>query len=125
VTAAAAIYKLKSFQNTGIVLMSRVLGMDGTAITQASISSISALIRDMVAGTEEVIALDKTAVVFNTLQKDARWRRDSVGYNFRWGVPAIKLPNATTYRIEITFIPTTGEQFVIAFEDETIDLAGV
>lgn len=118
------------FEDSGASLMARIKGGDGANITQASISSIAYSVfslsttNGVTTGTETTTGtLTVSDVVFDTLQTDARWGKDSTGYNFRWDVPASVLANGdTTYRIEIKFTPTSGEAFHVVAEVETVGL---
>lgn len=52
-----------------------------------------------------------TSVVFDTLQTDVRWTKDSIGYNVAYGVA---MPDADTlYELRITLTATNGDTFVV------------
>lgn len=92
--------------------MARVYGASGTAIVQADVSSIEYSVFDK-ADTSTATAtgtLTAASVIFNTLQTDSRWGKDSTGYNFAWNVPAsVFATGSKTYRIEVKITPTSGE----------------
>lgn len=112
---------------TGAVLMARILGNAGTPITVATISSISAAVRDLDynAVTYGPSALTVASVVFNSyVQNDLRWFEaggDALGYNFLWVVPAIALGMAgLRMRADVKFVPVSGENFVVPFEGSLV-----
>lgn len=108
-----------AFEDGGATLMARVTGWNAADIVQSDISSIHYSVYDRTAETSVVsaTALTVSAVVFNTLQTDARWSVDSEGYNFRHTVPASALPNGDRlYRVEYKFTPASGEVFFLAFD---------
>jgi len=90
-------------------LMANVQWANGNRITQATVSSISYTAQPVdkslpvVSGT-----LDKTAVVFDTLQTDG-WDTDidANGYCFRWNIPSsLVAMEGKEYKIRITFVGT-------------------
>ncbi len=102
------------FEDSGLRWMARILGNDGAAIDQADISAIAYSVynkADLTLATTTG-TLDASDVIFDTLQTDSRWGKDSTGYNFAWNVPAsvFALGNVT-YRIEVKLTPVTGEVF--------------
>ena len=117
----------RTFANTGVVLMARVVGQDSANITVASITGISYLVRDLDAKTSGSISpLVVAAVVFDALQTGNGWVQDATGYNFRTVIPAAAFnwtpetdpgnqPKPRRFQIEVRFVPDTGEQFVIVF----------
>lgn len=106
--------------------MSRVYGAAATAILQADLSSIALYVYDRT--TQEqvgvTLALTVSAVIFDTLQTDARWTKDATGYNFRTTISgATYFPDGdTSYRVEIIGTPVSGSTFLIAVLDvETLN----
>lgn len=103
--------------------MSRVVGADGAYVTQASISQI--LVKVVPAGDTSNptlnVTLDKTEVIFDALQTDARWTVDSTGYNFRHQLPADALPQGNTKYLVQYKLLDSGENpsFLDEFEIET------
>lgn len=84
----------------------------GVDITQSGISAATytVIFSD---GTVEAnaVALTVSAVVFNTLQTDARWTVDSTGYNLLFTVPAACFPNAGDYTVRCDLTPSGGNPF--------------
>jgi len=106
------------WEDSGCFLMARILGNDGNAITQASVSSISYVIHNITSDVAVTSgSLTVSDVVFDTLQTDDRWTADDTGYNF--GHAALASWFATpdvTYRVEYKFTPTSGQVFFAVFE---------
>ena len=117
----------RTIARTGVVLMARVVGASNANITQATLSSISYLVRDIDAGSSgSVTALTIASVVFDTLQTGNGWDQDATGYNFRAILPASAFawtpevdaaanPKPHRFQVEVRFTPSSGEQFVIVF----------
>ena len=94
--------------------------LNGSNITQAVISSIARKVFDL-DSTTPTTAVDSSSVtvassVFDTLQTDGRWSKDSTGYNFRDTVAASVLSSAHRYRVEYVFTGSNGEKAVLLFE---------
>ncbi|MEJ5341049.1 MAG: hypothetical protein WHT09_05725 [Thermogutta sp.] len=121
------------FQKASATLLARVLGADGNPITPSQITAARysvALIDDEdptslspVSGHWEV-SLTPSAVVLATLQKDALWDVDEIGYNFRHILDVTQAPAfpeaQRTYRIEYRLTPQTGQQIVVRFRVRAI-----
>ena len=130
---------------TGVRLMARVRDGLGVLITQASLSSITAVVTDLTlekaqAGSGFVSSTTLTIanVVFNQLQTDLTWQKDSAanpsppppfgdglyGFNFAWVVPAINFATSGhRFRVDVKMVPVSGEQFVVPFEIPTFHFA--
>jgi hypothetical protein len=103
-------------EDSGFSLMARIKGQTGSNITQASISTITATFyniddEDAPVAIGSPASLTVASVVFDTLQTDSRWTKDATGYNFRYDVPATRTGTPCKMRVEIKFVPTTGEPF--------------
>lgn len=112
------------FEDSAFSLMARVHA-NGVNLTQAVTSSISIKVFDRADGSQ--VGPEYTPVVasaiFDTLQTDARWGVNTVGYNFRWDAADTVLPDGgKNYRIEITFTPTSGYPFTQPFNVPTRSL---
>lgn len=118
-----------AFEDGGITLMDRVLGNAGTAITQASISTLALKVYEC-ASEEDALAADGDEVVgvggsltvasqvYDTLQTASPWNSttDATGYNFRYDVPANHMPTGSRwYRFEFKFTPTSGAPFWVVW----------
>jgi hypothetical protein len=123
---APTIHKAEFFEDSGGSLMARVLAPDATVITSSKITGITYSVYDTAAASTSIVnasTLTVSAVVFDTLQTDARWDRDATGYNFRYDVNSSELPNGKKkYRFEFKFDPVSGADFHVAWEVTTVDL---
>lgn len=114
---SAKVTQASKLHNGQVSLMARVAGNNAVNIVQSTIDAITYSVIDKRGGSTIVPAtstLDKTAVVFNTLQTDGRWvdqngnAIDSTGYNFRYDLQPEETPiRGRTYRVEILLTPTT------------------
>lgn len=130
-------------EDNPLTLADRILGNDVAAITQATINTISFRVWEYASWDDAKLdrdgseigtqaSLDKTIVVFDTLQTDAYWESppgsgnaiDDTGYNFRATIPPARFPSAAKwYRVEITFTPTAGDAFKIVWVASTTAVA--
>lgn len=120
-------------QTAGACLMGRGKGLDNTYFVQADFDSITLKIFDHADPTVPINgdngeALVVSEVVFNSLQtNDARWTRDSTGYNFKHVLSADHLPmGGRKYRFEYAFLPAgSDEPFYGVFDVPTAGLFSV
>lgn len=112
----ARVFHETGFEDQPVTILARVK-YDGSNITQAGISSITMLAKRLAQGTPvETLAstgLTVGQVVFDTLQTDDRWTRDSSGYNFAATVPKEAFPAVDEYYVAFAFTPTSGSPFVV------------
>ncbi len=112
-------------RRSGATVAGLVQGQLGTPITQASLSAISyQVVRLDNAGVETVTGsgtLTIADVVFDTAQTgDPRYPL-SGGFNFMAVIPASCFAvGGRTHRIEVTFVPVSGENFVQEWEGLTL-----
>ncbi len=102
-----------------LVILARVRGLDGEDITQVTISSVSVRVFDLGVNRQIGTTLSPTVLstVYDTLQKNNQWTVDSIGYNFRYVVPASYFPGGDIEeRIEVMFTPTVGSPFFLIVE---------
>lgn len=102
------------------------LQIDGVDLVQSGVASISRKIFDLHGDTpntaESTTAPVVADVIFDTLQTDARWSKDSSGYNFRERIVGSNFPTGGhTYRVEYVFTGsgTPAETFPVVFEHPT------
>ena len=115
-------------KNGTATLLARVVGYDGANITQSDISSATYAVwlldeqdadsRTAVTG-HGVTALTVSDIIYNTLQTDSIWTKDSTGYNFKHTVP-ISTNQAFAmagreYLVEYKLTPASGEVIVVRF----------
>jgi len=120
------------FQNATATFLARILGYDGQPVTPAQIGSIYYTVAECGDDPTEVtpveghdnVALTPGSVLFATLQKDALWDRDEVGYNFRHVIDvsqASAFPTAGQhYRVEYRLMPHIGQVIVVRFRVKAI-----
>lgn len=101
-------------EDSGLRWMARVRGNSGSNLVQADVTSIAFSVYNKADLTTATVTgtLNASDVIFDTLQTDSRWAKDSTGYNFGWNVPAsIFATGNVTYRIEVKITPVSGEAF--------------
>ena len=109
-------YPLDGYKNCGLTIQARVELPNAAYITQAALTSANCKVENA-AGTETYdAALTIANVVFDTLQNDSRWDRDSTGRNFLFEVPATAFSATGHHRVEVQFTPVAGEVFVVVWE---------
>lgn len=95
-------------EGTFVTLLGRARTEDNTLLVQADVDNIVLRVfeqpADAPASEVYSTSLAKASVVFDTMQTDARWRGDSVGYNFKYVVNAKQLVarGGVTTRYEVT-----------------------
>ena len=113
------------WEDSGYTVLARILGHDGDAVQQADVSAISYTVEESTDPSTEVASgtLTVSSVVYNTLQTDSRWARDTTGFNFAAAMPATTVPNGSmTYLVDYTFTPATGQQYHFPVVLHTRDL---
>lgn len=116
------------YKNGSATLLARVVGGDGQPIVEADVASASYTVLEVdpcdpdgatpVAGHDGV-AIDPADAVFDTLQTDALWDVDAVGYNFRHA-PDVSTDDAfpragRSYLVRYELVPQTGQKLVFRF----------
>lgn len=108
------------FEDGGATFLARVVGNNAANITQATINGITYKVFDLTEIPGKLITsgtLTVSDVVFDTLQTDSRWTKDSTGYNFRHNMPPSAFPEGNRqYQVEYLFDPTSGEDFLVVFK---------
>ncbi len=113
-------------EGSGALFLARVSIWDGSNAQQADVTSIAYALYDLDSTTPETAvgsgALTVSAVVFDTLQTDAVWTKDSTGYNFKHAIPAADLANGGhRYRVVYTWVPASGENFTVVGEIDVLE----
>jgi hypothetical protein len=122
-----------AFKNGSITLLARVVGPNAAAVVQADILSIRYtvyLLNDR--NPDDRVAVEGHAnaslavadVVFSTLQTDAIWTVDAIGYNFRH-VLDVSAHQAFAiagrrYLIEHRLAPADGQAMIVRFRINVI-----
>lgn len=107
-----------AWEDGGATCLARIVGLSGSNITQAVVSSIACTVYD-VTGAVSIItpSITVSSVVFDTLQTDSRWDVDSTGFNFAHALPATAFPTyGHVYRVEYKFAPVSGAAYYVVFE---------
>ena len=122
-----------AFKNGSATLMARIVGANGVNIAQADIAAIRHSVymlddqnpdgRASVAGHSQV-TLPVYQVVFNSLQNDATWTVDAIGYNFRHVLdisanPAFAVAGRR-YLIEYALTPLMGQIILVRYRINVI-----
>ena len=104
--------------------MARIQGDDAVNITQSTTSAITvAVFKNANTTATYTASLTVADVVYDSLQTDSRWSKDSTGYNFRYAVVASVFDTGdATYTIEFKFTPTTGSQYWVIYEIDTVEV---
>ena len=109
------------WEDSGATCLSRVVGNDGAAVTQASLTALTYKVFDENSATPGTAATSGTLtiseVIYDTLQTGDLWEStDDTGYNFKWQVPASVLTTGGhLYRVEFWYDPVSGEDFPDVF----------
>jgi hypothetical protein len=105
------------------VVLARVLGANRAAITQASLSALTYIVKRYASDQAAEVDSDGTSIVtettltiadcvFDALQS---WDEDSTGYNLQVTLPASAFATAGYfYRADIWATPTSGDRFPAA-----------
>lgn len=125
--ATPNVYYGSAFEDGGLSLMARVVGNNAANIVQSDITSITCSVFDLDSATPDTAIATPTItvanVVYDTLQTDNRWTKDSTGYNFRYDALASQVPTGDRrYRWEFVFNPASGEDFLVVFQVATLPI---
>jgi len=131
-TAAADILCV-AFKGGSLTVLARVLGGNAVAIVQADVSAIEYTAwlldeadpddRAAIAG-HTAKSVDKTGAIFDTLQSDALWTVDAIGYNFRHVLDVFSDQVFTIagrrVLLEFTITPAVGQVILVRFRVNVI-----
>ncbi|QDU54326.1 hypothetical protein [Aeoliella mucimassa] len=116
------------FKHGSAVLLARIVGPEGTAVTTSDLASVRYSVYQVdpvdpdaltaVEGHAEV-SLTVADVFYDTLQTGGPWSVDETGYNFRHDLPvdsdeAFPIAGAD-YQVRYEVIPTSGQKLVFRF----------
>ena len=90
--------------------------LDGAAILQADLTSIAYQIfyTDSATAHTTSTALTVSAVIFDTLQTNARWSTDTTGYNFKHDIAhTVIVDPDRKYRLEYLFTTADSREFIL------------
>ena len=121
------------FKNGSATLLARVVGADGTPVTQADIASaeygVYLLEHDdpdaaAVVSGHDGVSLDVSSLIFDSLQTDGVWDVDQTGYNFKQVLDVSANQAFTvagrTYRIVFELTPASGQTILVRFRVHAI-----
>jgi hypothetical protein len=114
------------YEDSALFLMGRGKASTGDYMLQANIEAIDLKVYEQ--GKPGTLIDEQTItpaeVIFDTLQTDARWTKDSTGYNFRYQTLVAQLPHGKrTYVFEFKFTPAgNGPIFHAVFHVPTLEL---
>ncbi|MEM6329101.1 MAG: hypothetical protein AAF790_02515 [Planctomycetota bacterium] len=116
------------FKNGAAILLARVVGADGQAITASDLSSIRYSVLELdecrpntsvVVPGPDGVAIAAAPTVFDTRQTDALWTVDAAGYNFRHELDVATndaFPKAgVAYQVRYEMTPVSGQKVVFRF----------
>lgn len=98
------------YQGQATTLLDRVETAAGVLLTQADITSITAQVTCIdTASAGDLLMLDKTAVIHDTLQTGGGWTRDTIGWNSAVEIPGDNFASGgVTYQVVLLFTSTSG-----------------
>ena len=114
-------------EDADATFLARILGDDGDPVQQADVSAIAAKVyNESNSNTQTYSAVVIVAnSVFNALQTDDRWTRDSTGFNFAHLVPYTAFPTGGhRYRVEFKFSLATGSYCFALFQVVATSILG-
>lgn len=132
-------FRLTGFEQMALPVLGRVYksvpGTGKVAVVQADITSISRTIRRFqtnnlsygaVTTIETGTSITVANAIFNALQTDSTWWKDSIGYNFSDAPPAAKFPGLGVYEIVYQFTPASAGLaiFPLVIEASIVSLEG-
>ena len=100
------------YQLAGFPRAARIDGWLGTPLVRADLSAIAYAVFDLDNANADTGhgALAVADVINDTLQVDARWDADALGYNFLWVVPGSCFPvGGHRYQVQLLFTPAAGQ----------------
>lgn len=112
--AGIVIIRDEFIEGTDLQPTARVQLLDGTNVLQASLSSIDLNVYDEGSNTPTTALLTSNPtianVIFDTLQLDATWGEDDIGFNFQDTIlaSALTTTGGHTYRVEYKLNPSSG-----------------
>jgi hypothetical protein len=122
-----------AFKNGSATLLARIVGPSGENILQGDINAVKYtvyLLDDQNADSRTAVAehadvtLNVSDVIFDSLQTDALWTVDAIGYNFRHVLDVSEHQAFTVagrrYLVEYQLTPSGGQQILVRFRINVI-----
>lgn len=117
------------FKNGTATLMARVVGADAANILQADIQSATYSVYRLDESDADSLSvvtghdgqsLAVNSIIFDSLQLDAPWTTDAVGYNFRHQIDISSHPAFAVagpyYQVRYQLTPTSGQAIIVRFK---------
>ena len=100
-------------EGNSFAILARVTGLDGAAVTQASIASgtytVVQIAEDGTPTVGSPVTMTINSVFYNALALTHGWTRDGTGWNFRLIVPGSSVTAETgTLRIQFDLVDASG-----------------
>jgi hypothetical protein len=116
------------FKNGSATLLARVVGAQGTPLTQSDVASAKYTAYLLEEGDPDEaapvtghagVAVDVGTLIYDSLQNDELWDVDEIGYNFRHTLDVsanqVFTMAGRIYRIVFELIPTSGQIVLVRF----------
>ncbi len=118
-----------AYEDTGIVLMARVVDSNRNNIVQADVAGVEITVWDLDDTTTPVATVNPTvaSVIFDTLQdsSNSAWTLDTIGCNFIYKTLAAHLAaGGKTYRFQVRLTMNVGSPIVFAYHVPTVEVYG-
>lgn len=113
------------WKGTGLLVLARVVGADGTPVTPGTVASVTCQVWEQATGAlvTELTPAPADVVLGALVTGDVRWKVDALGYNFRHQLPAASFPEGgKTYQAGYRLVPVVGEPFGFAVEAKSRQL---
>lgn len=111
------------YEDASASIIARVLGLNGVALKQADVSTITYAVTNVRSGTSIATGtLTISAVVFDTLQTGGPWSVDVTGYNFLHNAPGTFFPDGgETVQIDYTFTMSDASIVKVAVRPKVLN----
>ena len=105
-------------EDSAFAVLARVHA-NGANITQADVTSMTYSIYPIQNDTAhtDAAALTVSDLIYDTLQKDGRWTKDSTGYNLRHDIAYTVFTTPGVYELRYDFVMADASQFRMLLDD--------
>jgi len=92
-----------------IVLLARMVHVNGNYITQAVVTTATSQVLDPDGSDETAVNETVSSIIFDTLQMNGQWSEDTTGYNMRVVINGARIPTAKKlYTVIVTLTTASG-----------------
>jgi len=110
----------KVLSNNAVCFMARIVDEVGEVITQSYVDGIACNVFDSESETLITTMTVPTDAIYDSVQKNAAWTFDSIGFNFSYVLNGTNFPKGgTTYRVEFEFAGVYIDAFYVVYELQT------